>query len=76
LTDLGNIPEVTVEFMLDHIVPDSGINVERTIQKLRRNGDLGDAGWKEFEDALPKKSDANEQKVFFFENGNYLQGNH
>ena len=64
LTDLGNIPEVTVDFMLDHIVPDSGINVERTIQKLRRNGVLGNAGWKEFEGALPKKSDAIELKVF------------
>ena len=64
LTDLGNIPEVTVDFMLDHIVPNSGINVERTIQKLRRKGVLGNAGWKEFEDVLPKKSDAIEQKFF------------
>ena len=64
LTDLGNIPEVTVDFMLDHIVPDSGINVERTIRKLRGKGVLGDAGWKEFEGKLPKKSDDIEQKVF------------
>jgi len=64
LKDLGNIPEVTADFMLDHIVPNSGINVERTIQELKQKGILGDAGWKEFNNALPKKSDANEQKVF------------
>ena len=38
LADFGNIPEVTVDFMLDHIVPNSGINVERTIQNLRLEG--------------------------------------
>src|ERR1700679_4180809 len=36
LNVLGNIPEVTVDFMLDQIVPDSGINVESTIHDLRR----------------------------------------
>jgi hypothetical protein len=64
LTDFGNIPEVTVEFMLDHIVPNSGINVERTMQNLRREGVLLDAGWEVFIDALPKQSDDNEQNVF------------
>jgi hypothetical protein len=64
LDDLGNIPEVTVDFMLDHIVPNSGINVERTKQNLRQEGVLLDAGWKEFIDALPEKSADNEQKVF------------
>ena len=64
LTDFGNIPEVTVDFMLDHIVPNSGINVERTKQNLRREGVLLDAGWEVFIDALPKLSDDNEQKFF------------
>ena len=64
LTDFGNIPEVTVDFMLDHIVPNSGINVERTIQNLRQEGVLLDAGWEAFIDALPKQSADNEQKVF------------
>ena len=63
LTDFGNIPEVTVDFMLDHIVPNSGINVERTIQNLRREGVLLDAGWEAFIDALPKQSAYNEQKI-------------
>ena len=66
LTDLGNIPEVTVDFMLDHIVPNSGINVECTMQNLRREGVLLDAGWEVFVDALPKQFADNEQKVFFF----------
>ena len=64
LNDLGNIPEITVDFMLDHIVPNSGINVERTMQKLRREGVLLDIGWKVFKNALPKSSPDNEQKVF------------
>jgi hypothetical protein len=64
LNDLGNIPEVTVDFMLDHIVPNSGINVERTMQNLRREGVLLDTGWKVFINALPKESPDNEQKVF------------
>jgi hypothetical protein len=64
LNDLGNIPEVTVDFMLDHIVPNSGINVERTMKNLRREGVLLDAGWEVFTDALPKKSADSEQKVF------------
>ena len=64
LTDLGNIPEVTVDFMLDHIVPNSGINVERTMDRLKREGVLLDAGWEVFIDALPKHSADNEQKVF------------
>ena len=64
LTDFGNIPEVTVDFMLNHIVPNSGINVERTMQNLRREGVLLDAGWEVFIDALPKKSADNEQKIF------------
>ena len=50
--------------MLDHIVPNSGINVEHTMQNLMREGVLLDAGWKEFIGALPKQSAANEQKVF------------
>ena len=64
LTDFGNIPEVSVDFMLDHIVPNSGVNVERTMQNLRREGNLLDAGWEVFIDALPKHSADNEQKVF------------
>ena len=64
MNDLGNIPEVTVDFMLDNIVPNSGIDVERTIRKLKRNKVLLDAGWKEFIDALPKDSSNTEQKVF------------
>ena len=64
LADFGNIPEVTVDFMLDHIVPNSGINVERTIQNLRLERVLLDAGWEEFISALPKQSADDEQKVF------------
>ena len=64
MNDLGNIPEVTVDFMLNHIVPDSGVDVEHTMRKLRHKGDLLDAGWKEFIDELPKDSADNEQKVF------------
>ena len=64
LNDLGNIPEVTVDFMLDHIVPNSGINVERTMQNLRREGVLLDTGWEVFKNALPKKSPDNERTVF------------
>ena len=64
LTDFGNIPEVSVDFMLDHIVPNSGVNVERTMQNLRREGTLLDAGWEVFIDALPKQSADNEQKAF------------
>jgi hypothetical protein len=63
-SDLDNIPEVTVDFMLDHIVPNSGINIERTMQNLRRERVLLDAGWKVFIDALPKQSTDNEQKIF------------
>lgn len=48
LNDLDNIPEVTVDFMLDHIVPNIGINVERTMRKLKQDEVLLDAGWKEF----------------------------
>jgi hypothetical protein len=75
LNDLGNIPEVTVDFMLDHIVPDSGIDVESTIHRLKQEEVLLDAGWKEFVGALPKQSTGTEQTVFF-ENGNYLPRNH
>ena len=66
LTDFGNIPEVTVDFMLDHIVPNSDIDVEHTMQNLRREGVLLDARWEVFIDALPKHSEdiLNEQKVF------------
>ena len=64
LNDLGNIPEVTVDFMLDQIVPDSGINVESTIHDLRRKGILLDSGWREFIDALPKIAVGTEQEVF------------
>ncbi|KAF8811240.1 hypothetical protein BYT27DRAFT_7184620 [Phlegmacium glaucopus] len=64
MTDLGNIPEVTVDFMLDHIVPNSGVNLERTMHNLKRKGILLDAGWNLFIDALPKNSKDNEQKVF------------
>ena len=62
--DLGNIPEVSVDFMLDHIVPNSGINVERTMGRLKQEGVLLDAGWKEFIDELPKQSSHSEQEVF------------
>ena len=64
MNDLGNIPEVTVDFMLDNIVPNSGIDVERTIRELKRNEVLLDAGWKEFDDKLPKKTSGKEQIVF------------
>jgi hypothetical protein len=64
MTDLGNIPEVTVDFMLDHIVPNSGIDVKRTVNKLKQKGVLLDAGWKEFVGALPKQSEGKEQTVF------------
>ena len=64
MNDMGNIPEVTVDFMLNHIVPNSGINVARTIQNLRQKGALLDAGWDVFIDKLPKVSNDNEQKVF------------
>ena len=64
LLNLGNILEVTIDFMLDHIVPNSGINIERTMQNLRQEGVLLDAGWEVFKNALPKKSPDNEQKMF------------
>ena len=64
LSNFGNIPEVTVDFMLDHIIPNSGINVERTRQNLTREGVLLDAGWEVFVGALPKHSFDNEKKVF------------
>ena len=64
LTDLGNIPEVSVDFMLDNIVPKLGIDFELTMQKLKKKGDLLDAGWKEFVNELPKKSKDNEKTVF------------
>ena len=64
MDDLGNIPEVTVDFMLDHIIPNSEIDVERTIRILKRKGVLLNDGWKEFADALPKESSDNEQTVF------------
>ena len=64
MTDLRSIPEVTVDFMLNHIVPSPGINVERTRDVLIQQGVLLDVGWKEFSDALPKNSAENEQKVF------------
>ena len=64
MNDLGNIPEVAVDFMLNHIVPNSGINVDRTSQNLRQKGVLLDAGWDVFIDELPKVSKDNEQKVF------------
>jgi hypothetical protein len=64
MKDLGNLPEVTVDFMLDHIVPNSGVNVEATISELRRQGTLLETGWKVFNGALPKNSNDNEQKVF------------
>ena len=64
MDDLGNIPEVTVDFMLDHIIPNSEIDVERTIRILKRKGVLLNDGWKEFADALPKESSDSEQTVF------------
>jgi hypothetical protein len=64
LTDLGNIPEVNVDFMLDHIVPNLGINFELTMRNLKQKKVLLDAGWKEFVGELPKRSKANEQTVF------------
>ena len=50
--------------MLDQIVPNLDINVERTMQNLKQEGTLLDAGWEVFIDALPKHSADNEQKVF------------
>ena len=38
MNDLGNIPEVSVDFMLNHIVPDFGVDVEHTMRKLREEG--------------------------------------
>ena len=64
LKDLGNIPEVGVDFMLDQIVPNPGIYVKRTMDKLKREGDLLDAGWKEFIGESPKQSSLKEQEVF------------
>ena len=64
MSDLGNIPEVTVDFMLDNIVPNSKIDVQLTMSKLKRNKVLLDGGWKGFVGALPKNSTANEQNVF------------
>lgn len=56
LTDVGNIPQVTVNFMLNRIVPNLGIDVLLTEDILRKKGVLFDAGWKEFIGALPKSS--------------------
>ena len=64
MNDLGNIPEVAVDFMLDHIVPNSCVNVDRTMKSLRQKGFLRDAGWNVFMDGLPKVSNDNEQQVF------------
>ena len=78
LIDFGNIPEVTVDFMLDHIVPNSSINVERTMKNLRRKGVLLDGGWKEFVDELPELSTRvyRHRTEGFFKNGNYIPENH
>ena len=64
ITDLGNIPEVTVDFMLDHIVPNSGIDVDRTMRNLNRKEVLLIDGWKSFIGAMPKESVDSEQTVF------------
>ena len=75
LNDLGNIPEVTADFMLDHIVQNIDINVDHTMRKLKGNEVLlGGAGWKEFVGALPKKSSDTEQKVFFSKMGTIYKG--
>ena len=36
VTDLGNIPEVTVDFILDRIVPNPEIEIERKICRFKR----------------------------------------
>ena len=64
LTDMGNLPEVTVDFMLRHIVPNLGIDVERTKEILKKKGVLLEGGWKEFIEKSPKDSKDTEQKVF------------
>ena len=73
LTDLGNIPEVTVDIMLDHIVSNLGINVESILGGREFNSMLVGryslivAHWQ----ALRRQ-----ETEVFFENGNYLPGNH
>ncbi|KAF8966229.1 hypothetical protein BDZ97DRAFT_2074195 [Flammula alnicola] len=64
MSDLGNIPEVTVDFMLDHIIPDSGVNVEATKKALERDDVLLDSGWQIFNGVMPKNFKEPEQEVF------------
>ena len=62
LTYFGNIP---VDFMMDRIVPFSGITTSSVECRSQAGGSLLDAGWKAFIDALPKDTAADkERKVF------------
>ena len=61
LTYFGNIP---VDFMMDRIVPFSGITTSSVECRSQAGGSLLDAGWKAFIDALPKDTADKERKVF------------
>ena len=48
-TDLGPVPEVTVDFMLQHIIPNSQINVTATMESLKEQKLWSKSeGWSEF----------------------------
>ena len=55
-TDLGSIPEVTVDFMLEHIIPKSQVNVAATKESLVKKGIYTEAlGWAQFRGKSPKE---------------------
>lgn len=56
--DLGSVPEVSVNFMLDYIFPESNIDVQSTVAKLKNAGALmenaeGGSSWKTFNGKSP-----------------------
>lgn len=53
-TDLGPVPEVTVDFMLRHIIPNSQINVTATMESLKEQKLWSESeGWSEFRGKSP-----------------------
>lgn len=54
--DLGPVPEVTVDFMLEHIIPNSQVDVPATMRFLKEKGIWSESkGWSDFGGATPKE---------------------
>ncbi|KJA27032.1 hypothetical protein HYPSUDRAFT_198334 [Hypholoma sublateritium FD-334 SS-4] len=54
--DLGSVPEVTVDFMLEHIIPKSQVDVSATKESLVKKGLYSEAsGWTQFKGKSPRK---------------------